>query len=203
MKKMFLFEKRGMVLLLLAVVAATYSISASGMATKLYKVPHPFTKDGISFAHLTPQPDSISIAILGEEVAMIVFNAKKATLSHLNPMEPPIDGEVTIGGVQVVKQLGTLNKCDLNVIQFLMADSVFYNRGPISATSPYAPNYALTFTKGKQRVDLVFSLQSCEVGVVLNGKLTKVNRYYNSREITRFFRLLSQNEFYDKVIEQQ
>lgn len=203
MKEMSLLKKSKKVLLVIAIIITASSMSAFGMANKLQKDPPKPINGMVQLSHLNPQPDSISIAMLGEDVATIVFGAKKATLSYLNPMEPPIDGEVTIGGVKVVEQLGTLNKCDLTVIQFMMADSAFYNRGPISATCPYAPNYALTFTKGKQRVDLVFSLQSCEVGVVYNGKLMKVNRYFNARTITRFFRFASQNDFYDKVIEQQ
>ena len=124
-------------------------------------------------------------------------------MTHLNPMEPPADGDATIGGVKVVKVLGTLNKTDLNVVQFMMADSAFYNNGFVTVTSPYVPNYALSFVKGKQRVDLVFSLASFEVGIVVNGKLIKVMHYNNARQITRFFRIVSQNVFYDKIIEIQ
>lgn len=155
------------------------------------------------FTHLNPQPDSVIVSILGEDAAGVVFGTKMATLSHLNPTEPPADNEATIGGVKVVKTLGTLNKADLNVIRFLMADSAFYNNGPVTVTSPYEPNYALSFNKGKQKVDLVFSLVSFEMGIVVNGKLTKVVRYNNARQVTRFFRNVSQNEFYDKIIEIQ
>ena len=160
-------------------------------------------KPVVAFAHLNSQPDSVTVSILGEDVATIVFGAKKATLSHLNPMESPADGEPTIGGVKVSSTLGTLNKTDLSTIQFLMADSAFYNNGPVTVTSPYAPNYALSFAKGKQKVDLVFSLVSFEMGIVKDGKLTKVVRYNNARQVTRFFRLVSQNEFYDKIIDIQ
>lgn len=157
-------------------------------------------KPVVAFAHLTPQPDSVTVSILGEDVATIVFGAKKATLSHLNPMESPADGEPTIGGVKVSSTLGTLNRTDLSTIQFLMADSAFYNNGPVTVTSPYAPNYALSFTKGKQKIDLVFSLVSFEMGIVKDGKLTKVVRYNNARQVTRFFRLVSQNNTYDMLI---
>lgn len=157
-------------------------------------------KPVVAFAHLNSQPDSVTVSILGEDVATIVFGAKKATLSHLNPMEPPADGEPTIGGVKVSSTLGTLNKTDLSTIQFLMADSAFYNNGPVTVTSPYAPNYALSFAKGKQKVDLVFSLVSFEMGIVKDGKLTKVVRYNNARQVTRFFRLVSQNNTYDMLI---
>lgn len=160
-------------------------------------------KPVVSFAHLNPQPDSTTVSILDADVAAIVFGAKKATLSHLNPMEPPADGESTIGGVKVMSCLGTLNKTDLITIKFLMADSAFYNNGPVTVTSPYAPNYALSFEKGKRKVDLVFSLVSMEMGIVVNGKLSKVIRYNNARQVTRFFRLVSQNEFYDTVIVNQ
>lgn len=160
-------------------------------------------KPVVAFAHLNSQPDSVTVSILGEDVATIVFGAKKATLSHLNPMESPADGEPTIGGVKVSSTLGTLNKTDLSTIQFLMADSAFYNNDPVTVTSPYAPNYALSFAKGKQKVDLVFSLVSFEMGIVKDGKLTKVVRYNNARQVTRFFRLVSQNEFYDKIIDIQ
>ena len=127
-------------------------------------------KPVVAFAHLNSQPDSVTVSILGEDVATIVFGAKKATLSHLNPMEPPADGEPTIGGVKVSSTLGTLNKTDLSTIQFLMADSAFYSNSPVTVTSPYAPNYALSFAKGKQKVDLVFSLVSFEMGIVKDGK---------------------------------
>ncbi|MBR3827973.1 MAG: hypothetical protein IKJ40_01555 [Bacteroidales bacterium] len=157
-------------------------------------------KPVVAFAHLNSQPDSVTVSILGEDVATIVFGAKKATLSHLNPMESPADGEPTIGGVKVSSTLGTLNKTDLSTIQFLMADSAFYNNGPVTVTSPYAPNYALSFTKGKQKIDLVFSLVSFEMGIVKDGKLTKVVRYNNARQVTRFFRLVSQNNTYDMLI---
>ncbi len=157
-------------------------------------------KPVVAFAHLNSQPDSVTVSILGEDVATIVFGAKKATLSHLNPMESPADGEPTIGGVKVSSTLGTLNKTDLSTIQFLMADSAFYNNGPVTVTSPYAPNYALSFAKGKQKVDLVFSLVSFEMGIVKDGKLTKVVRYNNARQVTRFFRLVSQNNTYDMLI---
>lgn len=157
-------------------------------------------KPMVAFAHLNSQPDSVTVSILGEDVATIVFGAKKATLSHLNPMESPADGEPTIGGVKVSSTLGTLNKTDLSTIQFLMADSAFYNNGPVTVTSPYAPNYALSFAKGKQKVDLVFSLVSFEMGIVKDGKLTKVVRYNNARQVTRFFRLVSQNNTYDMLI---
>ena len=189
-----------MAVLAIAAVSAMYAFTmADGDDAKNTTA----KKSEVRFAHLNPQADSVTVSILGEDVASVVFGAKKATLSHLNPMEPPADGDATIGGVKVVKELGTLNKTDLNVVLFMMADSAFYNNGAVTVTSPYAPNYALSFAKGKQRVDLVFSLASFEVGVVVNGKLTRVVHYNNARQITRFFRIVSQNDFYDRIIEIQ
>lgn len=188
-----------------AVVAtiAALTMCAFSMSEKSTTDSPKAKKPVLAFAHLNPQPDSVTVSILGEDVAAIVFDAKKATLSHLNPMEPPADGEATIGGVKVSSTLGTLNKTDLITIQFLMADSVFYNLGTIMVTSPYTPSYALSFFKGKKRIDFLFSLQSSEIGIVENGKLIKVVRHHNARQITRFFRFVSQNEFYDKIIENQ
>jgi hypothetical protein len=182
---------------------AVLTMCAFSTSEKTTTDPPKDKKPVVSFAHLNPQPDSTTVSILDADVAAIVFGAKKATLSHLNPMEPPADGEATIGGVKVIKTLGTLNKTDLIMIQFLMADSAFYNNGSVTVTSPYAPNYAISFAKGKQKIDLVFSLVSFEMGIVVDGKLTKVVHYNNARQVTRFFRLVSQNEFFDKTIEAQ
>ncbi len=204
MKKEFLTAKQKNLIVSFATIATATMMCAFSIAGKVEpKDPPKDKKPVVAFAHLNPQPDSVTVSILGEDVAAIVFGAKKATLSHLNPMDPPADGEVTIGGVKVVSNLGTLNKTDLITIQFLMADSAFYNQGAITVTSPYAPSHAISFFKGKNRTDLLFSLQSSEIGIVENGKLIKVVRYHNARQITRFFRLVSQNEFYDKIIENQ
>lgn len=175
-------------------------LCACNVVNKATDVPLNEGKTLVKFSHLNPQPDSVCVALLGKEVADIVFSAKKATLSHLNPMEAPADGDVTIGGVKVVGSLGTLNKTDLITLQFLMADSAFYNRGVVTVTAPFAPNYALSFLKGVKHVDLIFSLQSCEVGVVENGVLQRVVRYTYAREMTRLFRLVSQNNLYDELI---
>ena len=204
MKKEFLSSKQKNLIVSFATIATATMMCAFSIAGKVEpKDPPKDMKPVVAFAHLNPQPDSVTVSILGEDVAAIVFGAKKATLSHLNPMEPPADGEVTIGGVKVMRTLGTLNKTDLITLQFLMADSAFCNNGSVTVTSPYAPNYALSFAKGKQKVDLVFSLVSFEMGIVVDGKLTKVVNYNNARQVTRFLRLVSQNEFYDKIIENQ
>lgn len=203
MKRDFL-KKQQNVVVVLATIATAAMMCAFCMAGKDDPKDPPMDKKPVvAFAHLNPQPDSVTVSILGEDVAVIVFGAKKATLSHLNPMEPPADGEATIGGVKVMKNLGTLNKTDLITLQFLMSDSAFYNLGAVTVTSPYAPSHALSFFKGKNRIDFLFSLQSGEMGIVENGKLIKVVRHHNARQITRFFRLVSQNEFYDKIIENQ
>ena len=200
MKRDFLKKQRN-VAVVLATIATAAMMCAFSMADKDDpKDPPKDKKPVVAFAHLNPQPDSVAVSIFGEDVAAIVFGAKKATLSHLNPMEPPADGEATIGGVKVSSTLGTLNKTDLITLQFLMADSAFYNNGVVTVTAPFAPNYALSFLKGKQRVDLIFSLQSCEVGVVVNGILQRVIRYTHAREITRYFRIVSQNNLYDSLI---
>lgn len=200
MKRDFLKKQRN-VAVALATIATAAMMCAFSMAGK--EEPQDLPKDKkvlVAFAHLNPQPDSVTASIMGKDVAAIVFGATKATLSHLNPMEPPADGEATIGGVKVSSTLGTLNKTDLITIQFLMSDSAFYNNGSVTVTSPYAPNYALSFVKGKQKIDLVFSLVSFEMGIVVDGKLTKVVHYNNARQVTRLFRLVSQNESYDNVI---
>lgn len=203
MKKNLLSKNCRNVAFVFATLAGAAILCACGIASKSATSSKPEKKTLVAFAHLNPQPDSVTVAMLGEDVAAIVFGAKKATLSHLNPMEAPADGEITIGGVKVVRTLGTLNKTDLITLQFLMADSAFYNNGPETVTSPYAPNYALSFAKGKQKVDLVFSLVSMEMGIIVNGKLKNVKRYNNARQVTRFFRLVSQNEFYDNIIMNQ
>lgn len=204
MKKELLTVKQKNLIVSFATIATATMMCAFSIAGKVEpKDPPKDKKPVVAFAHLNPQPDSVTVSILGEDVAAIVFGAKKATLSHLNPMEPPADGEVTIGGVKVVSSLGTLNKADLTLIQFLMADSIFYYQGPITVTSPYAPNYALTFVKGKQKVDLIFSLVSFEIGIVVDGRLINRIRYNNGRQITRFFRLVSQNDIYDNIINNQ
>ena len=203
MKKNLLFKNCRNVAFAFATVAGAAILCASSIASKAATDSEPEKKPMVTFAHLNPQPDSVTVAMLGEDVTNVVFGAKRATLSHLNPMEPPADGEITIGGVKVASSLGVLNKTDLTTLQFLMADSAFYNNGPVTVTSPYAPNYALSFVKGKQKVDLVFSLVSMEMGIVVDGKLTKVVRYNNARQITRFFRLVSQNEFYAPIINNQ
>jgi len=192
MKKNLLFKNFRNVAFAFATVAGAAILCASSIASKATTSSEPEKKPVVAFAHLNPQPDSVIVAILGEDVTNVVFGAKKATLSHLNPMEPPADSEITIGGVKVASTL-----------QFLMADSAFYNNGPVTVTSPYAPNYALSFVKGKQKVDLVFSLVSMEMGIVVDGKLTNVVRYNNARQVTRYFRLVSQNEFYDNIIMNQ
>lgn len=201
MKRVFLKKQRNVVVVLATIATAAMMCAFSMAGKDEPKVPPKDKKPVVAFAHLNPQPDSVTVSILGEDVAAIVFGAKKATLSHLNPMEPPADGEATIGGVKVSSTLGTLNKLDLNTILFLMTDSAFYYKGSVMVTSPYAPNYALSFVRGKQKVDLVFSLVSFQMGIVENGKLIKVVHYNNARQVTRFFRLVSQNDFYDSLIE--
>lgn len=200
MNKASLSKQRKKAVATVVTAIAVLTMCAFSTSEKSTTDPPKDKKPVVAFAHLNSQPDSVTVSILGEDVATIVFGAKKATLSHLNPMESPADGEPTIGGVKVSSTLGTLNKTDLSTIQFLMADSAFYNNGPVTVTSPYAPNYALSFAKGKQKVDLVFSLVSFEMGIVKDGKLTKVVRYNNARQVTRFFRLVSQNNTYDMLI---
>lgn len=203
MKKNLLSKNCRNVAFIFATVTAAAILCACGIASNVASNSEPEKKPVVAFAHLNPRPDSVTVATLGEDVANVIFGAKKATLSHINPMEAPADGEITIGGVKVVSSLGTLNKTDLITLQFLMADSAFYNKGSMTVTSPYVPNYALSFAKGKQKVDLVFSLVSMEMGIVVDGKLTKVVRYNNARQVTRLFCLVSQNEFYDRIIENQ
>lgn len=199
MEMIFLSKCRGLSISLTTLVA-TFVLCAFDMDESFPDDPPTQTKSTVSFAHLNPQPDSVSIAMLGHDVATIVCNSKKAVLFHLNSMEPPADNDTTIGGIKVMSRLGTLNKSDLMPIQFLMADSLFFNNSPVTVTSPYAPNYALSFFKGKQRIDLTFSLASGEVGIVENGVLQRTIRYTTVRDVTRFFRLISSNEFYDDLI---
>lgn len=198
MNKASLARQRKKTVATILAAMAVLTMCAFSTSEKTTTDPPKDKKPVVSFAHLNPQPDSTTVSILGADVAAIVFGAKKATLS-----KPPADGESTIGGVKAMSCLGTLNKTDLITLQFLMADSAFYNNGPVTDTSPYDPNYALSYVKGKQKVDLVFSLVSMEMGIVVNGKRSKVIRYNNARQVTRFFRLVSQNEFYDIVIVNQ
>ena len=144
--------------------------------------------------------DSVAITHLGEEEAAIVFSQSKATLYHLDPGTEAKDSEMRIGGVRVKGKMGIVSEKNLSPLLFMLSDSCFLSRSEEVVTTPYAPTYALRFKGRKGIVDLVFSLTSNQMSVVRDGAVKKTFDYSPSRDVIRYFRNVSGNEFYDKLL---
>ncbi len=145
-------------------------------------------------------PDSVVVSMIGEDAAAVIFTAKKATLFIMRPTVKPKDQDKTIGGVLVGKQVRKLNRSEQYLFQFMLADSLSYTDVPIVPTTPYLPTVAIEFESKYGICQLLFSLTSQEVGIVVNGQEVTVLRYRNARLITRFFAENINEKFYNDIL---
>lgn len=146
------------------------------------------------------QPDTTVCRLLGDKAANTLFTAKKATLYRLNPSVRPTDQDVTIGGVKVEEKLCGLDKQDIYLFQFLLADSLTYSNDPLVPLTPFAPTAAIEFSGKQGTCFLLFSLTSQEVGIVIDGKRVFTSRYRNARTLTRWFAIQLNDEFYNNLL---
>lgn len=153
------------------------------------------------------RPDSGAIANLGEEEASIIFSQNKATLYLLNPGKAANDVDLRIGGILVKDRLGTITEKNLTPLLFLLSDRDFFvefnaeNNSQVS--TPYAPSFALRFKDRKGQVDLLFSLTSSQMSVVFNGEVKKTLNYSQYRQLIRYFRNITGNENYEKLLDSE
>lgn len=145
-------------------------------------------------------PDTTVVGIIGEEAANVLFTAKKATLYTMLPTVRPKDQDRTIGGVLVDKSIRKLNRNEQYLFQYLLADSLSYTDIPMVPTTRFLPTAAIEFESKYGTCQLLFSLTSQEVGVVVNGRQTVVKRYRNARLITRFFASQIDDKFYQDIL---
>ena len=148
------------------------------------------------------QPDSTVVNLLGKDCCNALFSAKKATLYKMNPAVRPTDQDQTIGGVKVENKMECLQKHEIYLFQFLLADSMSFSDMPLVPTTPFAPTAAIEFSGKGGTVSLLFSMTSQEIGIVENGQIVKVERYTNARIITRFFALKLDEQFYYNILKQ-
>lgn len=135
--------------------------------------------------------DSTLVSILGDSVCNVVFQASSAHCYRLSNATLS-DSDKRIGGFKVEQNLGKVSKDKLRIFQFLTSDGKGYLRGNNYPSVPFLPEVAMSFSKKKRTVDLVFSFAGGEMLIVVDGKPTNTVKYYNEREIMRYFQLLAQ-----------
>lgn len=136
--------------------------------------------------------DSTLVSVLGDSVCTVVFQASSAHCYRLSN-NPPSDSDKRIGGFKVEHSVGKVNKDKLRIFQFLTSDGKGYLRGNNYPSVPFLPDVAMSFSKKQRTVDLVFSFAGGEMLIVVDGKQVNTVKYYNEREIMRFFQILTQN----------
>lgn len=164
----------------LGVLLSTTCLSACAQPTR-----------SVGLQQTTIALDSTLVSILGDSVCNVVFQATSAHCYRLSNV-PLSDSDKRIGGFKVEQNLGKVSKEKLRIFQFLTSDGKGYLTGNNYPSVPFLPEVAMSFSKKKHTVDLVFSFAGGEMLIVVDGKPTKKVKYYNEREIMRFFQLLAQ-----------
>ncbi len=151
--------------------------------------PKPKKKQGINY-------DAAVAKRLTDTVATLVFSANKATVYRINPKVNPKDKDKTIGGIKIEEKMGAMDEKELQMLQFLLADSCCYSDTPIIPITPFSPSIALEMSGKQGTVCLLFSYASQEVGVVIDGEVQKEHQYSYARLITRLFENYMDKEYY-------
>lgn len=133
---------------------------------------------------------------LTDTVATLLFNANKATVYRINPKVNPKDKDKTIGGIKIEEKIGFMEERELQMLQFLLADSCCYSDKPIIPITPFSPSIALEMSSKQGAICLLFSFASQEVGVVIDGEVQKEHQYSYARLITRLFENYMDKEYY-------
>lgn len=133
---------------------------------------------------------------LTDTVATLLFNANKATVYRVNPTVKPKDDDKTIGGIKIEEKIGSMEEQELQMLQFLLADSCSYSDSPVIPITPFSPSVALEMSSKQGTVHLLFSFASQEVGIVIDGEVQQEHRYSYARLITRLFENYMDKEYY-------
>lgn len=151
--------------------------------------PKPKKKEPISY-------DAAVAKRLTDTVATLIFNAHKATVYRINPTVKPKDDDKTIGGIKIEEKIGSMEELELEMLQFLLADSCSYSDSPVIPITPFSPSIALEMSSKQGTVHLLFSFASQEVGIVIDGEVQQEHRYAYARLITRLFENYMDKEYY-------
>lgn len=142
---------------------------------------------------------------LGDSIACIIFQADtvnllslsvEPTLDSLNTKSANADSVASHGfhGCYVKQDYGVLSKSEVYPLLLILSDKENYSDDAFRIKSPFIPDVALSFKKGKSTIDIVFSFTGGQM-FIFTEKEDKLYFKYNYERLTmKFFQSYLKDE---------